>query len=89
MSDLVIEDLDSVYIKVNCERSIAKELNQYFTFAVPNYQFTPAYKNKVWDGQIRLFNLFTHTIYAGLLDYVIKFAGDRNYTIEYLSLIHI
>jgi superfamily II DNA or RNA helicase len=83
MSDLVIEDLDSVYIKVNCERSIAKELNQYFTFAVPNYQFTPAYKNKIWDGQIRLFNLFTHTIYAGLLDYVIKFANDRNYTIEY------
>lgn len=83
MPDLVIEDLDSVYIKINCERSVAKELNQYFTFTVPNYQFTPAYKNKIWDGQIRLFNLFTHTIYAGLLDYVVKFANDRNYTIEH------
>jgi len=82
MSDLVIEEVNSVYIRINCERSIAKELNQYFTFAVPNYQFTPAYKNKVWDGQIRLFNLFTHTIYAGLLDYVVKFANDRNYTVE-------
>lgn len=82
MSDLVIEPIDSAYIKINCERSIAKELNQYFTFSVPNYQFTPAYKNKVWDGQIRLFNLFTHTIYAGLVDYVVKFAEDRNYSIE-------
>lgn len=80
--DLVIEDLDTVNIKVHCERSIAKELNQYFTFSVPNYQFTPAYKNKIWDGQIRLFNLYTHTIYSGLLDYVVKFANDRNYTIQ-------
>lgn len=83
MPDLVIENVNSVYIKINCERGIAKELNQYFTFAVPNFQYTPAYKNKVWDGQIRLFNLLSHTIYAGLLDYVIKFANDRNYTIEY------
>lgn len=80
--DLVVEDVNSVHIKVNCDRSIAKELNQYFTFSVPNYQFTPAYKNKIWDGQIRLFNLFTHTIYAGLLDYVVKFADDRKYTIQ-------
>lgn len=85
MPDLVIEPVNSVFIKVNCERSIAKELNQYFTFAVPNYQFTPAYKNKVWDGQIRLFNLFTHTIYAGLQDYLIKFASDRNYSIQTLD----
>lgn len=83
MSDLVIEDLNSVYVKITCERGIAKELNQYFTFAVPNHQFTPAYKNKIWDGQIRLFNLFTHTIYAGLVDYVVKFANDRNYSVEH------
>jgi hypothetical protein len=77
MSDLVIEDLNSVYVKITCERGIAKELNQYFTFAVPNHQFTPAYKNKIWDGQIRLFNLFTHTIYAGLVDYVVKFRQEE------------
>jgi len=83
MSDLKIHHIDSVSIKVLCERSVAKELSGFFTFTVPNYQYTPAYKNKLWDGQIRLYNIHTATIYAGLLDYVLKFAEDRNYTVDY------
>jgi len=83
MSDLVVEYIDSVNIKINCDDSIAKELNQFFTFTVPNYQYTPAYKNKKWDGLIRLFNLYSHKLYVGLLYYLIKFAKDRNYTIEH------
>jgi len=83
MSDMTIQHLDSVDLLVDCDRSLAKELSQFFTFEVPNYQFTPAYKNKLWDGQIRLFNLYRHTIYSGLLDYVVQFAKDRKYTVEY------
>jgi len=69
-------------MKIDCDDSIAKELNQFFTFEVPNYQFTPAYKNKKWDGMIRLFNLYSRRLYIGLMDYLIQFAKDRNYTIE-------
>ena len=79
-NELTIHPYDDVHIKIECERSLAKELSDYFTFTVPNYQFTPAYKNKTWDGQIRLFNLHTQTIYAGLLDYIVRFSNDRNYT---------
>mgnify|MGYP003628042053 CR=1 FL=1 len=86
MSDLIVDYIDSVNIKINCDDSIAKELNQFFTFTVPNYQYTPAYKNKKWDGLIRLFNLHSHKLYVGLLDYLIKFAKDRNYTIEHDTL---
>jgi len=82
MSDLEIYQEDTVNIKVHCERSIAKELSQFFTFTVPNYQYTPAYRNKMWDGQIRLFNVHTHMIYAGLKDYVRSFANERQYTYE-------
>ena len=80
MSDITIKHIDSVYIYIDCDDSLARELNEYFTFLVPNYQFTPAYKKKKWDGQIRLFNLYNHRIYSGLLNYIIKFAKDRNYT---------
>tara|TARA_R110000851_G_scaffold22202_2_gene65951 strand:+ start:25 stop:1566 length:1542 start_codon:yes stop_codon:yes gene_type:complete len=80
MTDLIITQIDSVHIKIDCERALARELNQFFTFTVPNYQFTPAYKNKTWDGQIRLYNLYKRTLYAGLLEYVIQFVKDRNYT---------
>ena len=85
MSDLVIRHVDSAYVKVECERSLAKELSQFFTFFVPNYQYTPAYKNKIWDGQIRLFNVHSGKIYAGLIDYVLKFAEERNCSVDYVS----
>ena len=37
----------------------------------------PAYKNKVWDGKIRLFSIATGRIYVGLLGYLKRFC-DRN-----------
>ena len=80
--DIIVHQKDAVHLVIECEKSIAKELNQYFTFYVPNYQYTPAYKKKVWDGQIRLFNLYGRTIYVGLLDYIKQFAKDRKYDLE-------
>jgi len=80
--DLVIKQKDAVNLHIECEKSVAKELSQYFTFYVPNHQYTPAFKKKIWDGQIRLFNLYGRTIYVGLLDYVKKFCIDRKYKFE-------
>jgi superfamily II DNA or RNA helicase len=79
---ITIKPYDSVYVKVECERSIAKELSEFFTFKVPNYQYTPAYKNKVWDGQIRLYNVHTQTFYRGLISYLADFANERNYNLK-------
>ena len=82
MSDFVIEKVDTVNVKVRCERGLAKEMSDFFTFKVPGYKFMPQYRNKVWDGTIKLYNMFSQTIYYGLLDYVYKFAEDRKYTID-------
>ena len=41
----------------------------------------PAYRNKIWDGQIKLYNIYKQTLYAGLIQYVQQFAYDRKYTI--------
>jgi superfamily II DNA or RNA helicase len=80
--DLTIDDQDCVFIKVNCERSFAKELSEFFTFYVPGHKFMPAYRKRVWDGQIKLYNIYTQQIYAGLKDYVVKFATDRQYSYQ-------
>lgn len=81
MSDLIIDDVNCVFIKVACERSIAKELSDFFTFKVPGHTFMPAYRNRLWDGQIKLYNIYKQEIYSGLHDYVLKFANDRNYSV--------
>ena len=82
MSDLIIEKIDTVNIKVRCERGIAMELSDFFTFKVPGYKFMPQYKNKMWDGTIKLYNVHTQTLYSGLLNYIYKFAEDRSYNIK-------
>lgn len=87
MSDLVLHKLNESYIKFECEKSIAQELSVYFEFYVPNYQFTPAYKNRIWDGKIRLADLRNFTIYHGLVPYIEKFCKDRDYKLEIDSAI--
>ncbi len=83
MSDLVISKKDEVYAKITCEKHITKELSEYFTFFVPGYQFVPAYRNRIWDGKIRMFNLQTNQIYLGLLPYIELFCEERNYKFDY------
>lgn len=81
---LYIEKVNEVYNKVKTDdRGIAEELSAYFTFKVPGYQFMPAYRNKFWDGQIRLYNTATQMLYSGLNNYVIMFAKERGYEVEF------
>jgi len=80
---ILVTKKDEVYAKIHCERAMAKELSEYFTFVVPGCQFSPAFRNKIWDGKIRLYNLQSSTIYLGLLSYIEEFANERDYVVEY------
>ena len=82
MSDLCITKENSVNIHVACERDLAKELSEYFTFKVPGHKFMPSYRKKNWDGTIKLYNIYSQNLYAGLIPYVKKFASDRGYSLE-------
>jgi superfamily II DNA or RNA helicase len=83
MSDFLITKKNDVYVKIKCERGLAQELSEYFTFFVPGFQFTPAYRNKIWDGRIRLYDLRSNLIYHGLLPYIEVFCKERDYSFEY------
>jgi len=85
-SDIVIVKKDEVYAKITCERDVARELSEYFTFFVPGHQFVPAFRNKIWDGKIRLFNLQTQQLYLGLTSYLQEFADERQYFIDWGDL---
>jgi superfamily II DNA or RNA helicase len=82
MPDIVASLKDYSMLKVQCERGIAQELSEYFSFFVPGYKFMPAFKAKVWDGKIRLFNTMNGELSAGLYVYMIKFCAERGYEMD-------
>jgi superfamily II DNA or RNA helicase len=83
MSDLIISKKNEIYLKIEAEPHIFYELSDQFTFDIPGAKFMPQYRSKHWDGKIRLFNLQTGEIYSGLLDKVIAFCDNHNYTFEF------
>ena len=85
MSHLVISKKNEVYLKINAEPHIYYELSDQFTFELPGAKFMPQYRNKYWDGKIRLFNVKNGEIYVGLLDKIQKFCEDHEYTYEFLD----
>jgi len=85
MSHLIISKKNEVYLKIDAEPHIYYELSDQFTFDIPNAKFSPAYRNKHWDGKIRLFNTQKGEIYVGLLDRIIQFCKDHEYTYEFLE----
>lgn len=82
MDTLVLEDVDSVFIRVRCERGTAKELSDCFSFKVPNHKYMSRFRKSRWNGDIKLYNIGKATIYRGLKNYVTKFAADRGYHVE-------
>jgi len=83
MSDkLVVSRVDEAYIRVRADPGIMMELSDAFTFDVPGARFTPAYKNRGWDGKIKLFHQLTGCIYTGLRERVRAFAEKRGYEYE-------
>ena len=79
---MILKKIDDVHLLVECDRSQAAELNDYFTFEVPNARFTPSYKNGFWDGKIRLFDVRTRRLYYGLAEYVRKFCEVGDYDLQ-------
>ena len=69
-------------LEIKCDESIAGDLSDYFSFFVPGYKYMPAFKKKVWDGKIKLFNRITGELSAGLYVYLIKFAAERQYSVD-------
>ena len=85
MCDVKVEHVNNIYVQVHAEDAILQEMSEFFTFSTPGYQFSPAFRNRHWDGKIRLLNLKTKQIYAGLVGYIKTFCKNNNYTFEVID----
>ena len=80
---MIISKKNEVYLNIKTEPNYARELSDFFTFEVPGARFMPSYRNKYWDGKIRLFNQMNGEVYVGLLPYIEEFAKRNELNIEY------
>ena len=80
---LIISKKNEVYLNIKTEPNYARELSDFFTFEVPGARFMPSYRNKYWDGKIRLFNQMNGEVYVGLLPYIEEFAKRNELDIQY------
>ena len=80
---MIISKKNEVYVRVETEPNIARELSDFFTFEVPGARFMPSYKKRIWDGKIRLYNQMNGEVYLGLIPYIQEFAKLNDIDIEY------
>ena len=75
---IIIDKKDEVHLKIEADADIRREISEYFTFEVPGFKFMPQFRNRVWDGKIRLFSYANGQIYAGLYPYILNWCKENN-----------
>jgi len=83
MTDIIIKKKNEIFLTIKAEPHIFQELSDHFTFDIPGAKFMPQYRSKHWDGKIRLFSTHNGEIYVGLLDKIISWAKNHQYSIEF------
>jgi superfamily II DNA or RNA helicase len=82
MINIILYKQNEVFMKVDSEDAgVLQEMSDYFTFKVPGAEFMPSFRNKMWDGKIRLFNMWTQQLYIGLLHHLEEFCQARSYNL--------
>jgi len=81
MDRITVSKKNHVFINIQTDPGIEMELADHFCFFVPGYKFMPAYKNRMWDGKIRLFDTRKKQLYSGLFKYMYEFAAARDYEV--------
>lgn len=82
MEKILVRKLNHANLHVQCDSGTAQELREFFSFFVPGYKFMPAYRNRMWDGKIRLYDMNSGELPAGLFYHLNKFANSRGYIVE-------
>ena len=77
-----VKQKDNVHVYVEADDGIRREISDFFTFEVPGAKFMPSYRNRYWDGKIRLYNVNKCELYIGLVPYLLEFAKQLEYKVQ-------
>ncbi len=76
---LKVTKINETWLHLDADLSLLQELEDAFQFFVPGYQHMPAFRNKAWDGKIRLISVYRQRTYVGLYKQLKEFCENRGY----------
>lgn len=83
MTDIVrIIKENENYLRIEADIGVKQEIADSYKFRPPGFMFTPSYKNKSWDGWIRLVNPYKGLLYFGLKKHLIRWCKGRGYEVD-------
>ena len=82
METISVRKLSHANLHIDCDYGVAAELKEFFSFFVPGYRFMPAFRRRIWDGKIRLFDSNTGELPAGLYHHFLKLCQNRRYGVK-------
>ena len=82
METIRVWKLNHSNLFIDCDSGVGQELNEFFSFFVPGYKFMPAFRNRMWDGKIRLYSRSTNELPAGLFYHLAEFCKKRGYILS-------
>ena len=79
---LILQKLNDVHLVITADEDLRRDIGEFFTFTVPGFKFMPQYRNRVWDGKIRLFSYANGKIYTGLYPYILNWCEENNVVVD-------
>jgi len=82
VTTIVLHKKNERILKVEADPEILMEMQEAFAFFAKGYKFHPSFRNRYWDGRIRLLDLQTNEIPSGLFEEIKAFADESGYDVE-------
>ena len=82
MGNIILHKKNERVLKVRGDLGVLHEMQDVFSFFAKGYKFHPSFKNRLWDGKIRLLNLQKGEMPAGLIHEIKNFAEESGYNLE-------
>ena len=83
MSDIIITKKNEIDLELQCDPHVLYELQEAFSFDVEGASFSPAYRNRHWDGKVRLCNINKQTLPVGLTYTLCRWCDRHDYKWEF------
>lgn len=82
MTDIIIEKNNESFVQLHCNEEINHEINNLFSAFAVGYRFNPRYKNRLWDGRVRVYSPITQLLPIGLVSNLINWCKTKGYTYQ-------